>query len=465
MFVLPGILLLLIFIYARPQEYFLQLQSVPLLYLFLALAIFGWVIDLKQRLTRPSSTPQLIWVILFTLWCLISVVIRDPSALTVQLIRIVVPVALYLLIAHGLQTFRTIQIVLATMLGMVMFLSIVGVHQGSQEFTCHVIDYEQGDDYGINDGRPCENRRTCEDENAQQGADYMCEKPGLFGTHSIAGGRVRYRGVLQDPNELSLAIGITLPFAFAFFERRRSTRRLALLIVSLILISTCTVYTQSRGGQLVFLAVTGAYFARRYGARGLLVGGVLGAPMLLLGGRSGEAADASSMQRIEALYEGMTMVKRFPFLGVGSGQFTQHHAETAHNSYVLAPAELGIPGMIIWTTLMFLSAKIPIQALRRATNPAPDELPFPPVVKSWAMALVAALVGLLIGIFFLSFCYHPVLWIYVGLTGAFYAAVRTHAPDFRVTLTGRDFGAIIAFDILVLIVLFGYTRLKMGMGA
>src|SRR5439155_22105540 len=102
---------------------------------------------------------------------------------------------------------------------------------------------------------------------------------GLFGTSSIGKGRVRYLGPLQAPNDPSLASGVALPFAFAFFQRKRSAARRALLIGSLVLVGTCTVFTQSRGGQLVFIAAVGAYFVRRYGMKGMIFGAVLALPL------------------------------------------------------------------------------------------------------------------------------------------------------------------------------------------
>ena len=40
-------------------------------------------------------------------------------------------------------------------------------------------------------------------EGGEPGAIYRCERVGLFGTVSVGEGRVRYRGVLKDPNELA----------------------------------------------------------------------------------------------------------------------------------------------------------------------------------------------------------------------------------------------------------------------
>ncbi len=332
MFAIPGILLLLVFIYIRPQEFISPLRALPLLYLFFALAIFGFGVDLKLRRIKPMLTPQIGFVGLFFLWCVTTLAIRAPAQIPHEALWVGVSIILYLLIGHGVQTFRGFQLVVGTLLAIVLFLSAVGVHQGFAPFGCHVIDASSGKmDVGVFDGRPCENERECLRGDPEPGADYLCERVGLFGTSTIGKGRVRFLGPLQDPNELSLAIGIGVPFAFAFFERKRSTARLLLLLSTLLLVGTCTVFTQSRGGQLVFIAAVGAYFVRKYGVKGLILGAMLGLPLLMLGGRSGEEAEASSLERLECWYEGMSMFKQYPIFGVGQGQFTEHHFLTAHN--------------------------------------------------------------------------------------------------------------------------------------
>jgi O-antigen ligase len=278
---------------------------------------------------------------------------------------------------------------------------------------------------------------------------------GPLGTESV-GRRVRYLGPLNDPNEMSLAIGIAVPFAFGFFFRKRSLSRTGLMLGSLVLIAWCTVLTQSRGGQLVFMAVLGAYFIRQYGIRGALFGLVLCAPMLLLGGRSGEEAEASSLERIECMYEGMNMFRSYPIVGVGQGMFTEHHRLTAHNSYVLACAELGFIGMVIWVAVLYISMKIPIQVLRQRSVQTREA----EVARVWAMALLASLIGLLVGIFFLSFCYHPVLWTLVGLSGALSSSMRTHDPGWRVDFTRKDLWNCVLITAGVIAVLWVYTRIK-----
>ena len=130
--------------------------------------------------------------------------------------------------------------------------------------------------------------------------------------------------------------------------KRRSLARSALGLTTLLLVLLCAVMTASRGGQIVCLVVLAAYFSRRAGLAGLLLGGLLALPLLLLGGRSGEEAVSSTLERMECWQEAIAMWREHPVLGVGLGQFVEHHYMTAHNSYLLAVAELGLPGMLLF---------------------------------------------------------------------------------------------------------------------
>jgi len=171
---------------------------------------------------------------------------------------------------------------------------------------------------GEPDGRPCSTSRDCYFEDADPGAEYACERIGLMGTTSVGRGRVRYRGVLQDPNELALAAGIGLPWAFALQQRRRhSPIRLLVLGLALVAVLACAVLTGSRGGQLVCLSVLAVYFAKRFGWSGLLLAAGLTAPIFMLGGRDGAEASRSTIERIGCWSEALEMWREHPLLGVG----------------------------------------------------------------------------------------------------------------------------------------------------
>src|SRR5262249_23583573 len=149
----------------------------------------------------------------------------------------------------------------------------------------------EGDITGVPDGRDCENNEQCRGPEAEPGFEYRCEHAGLFGTYSIEE-RVRYRGELHDPNEVSLTISagaLSLMIGFALRKRRQAS---ALFYWVGALIALLTVYqTQSRGGLVAALLVPGVYLLRRYGLKAVVPAAVLALPLLMLGGRSGEAAE------------------------------------------------------------------------------------------------------------------------------------------------------------------------------
>ncbi len=455
MFAIPGIVSLIVFLYVRPQEYFDSLQSVPFLYIFCAVAVFGFAVDLRLGLTRMRWSPQLGLVVVDLGWSLFTLAANDPRSLPAQLPLSFITVFLCLIIALGVQTFRGLQVLGTTLVVLALFLAVVGVHQAHAPFGCIKLDERNLTDLTTNvpDGRPCETRYDCERDSPEPGAEYSCERVGLFGTTSVANGRIRYRGILQDPNELALAISIGAPFALAAFERRRSLPRLGLALATFGLVLVCDIYTQSRSGQLVFAAVIGAYFVRRLGWRGLVAGFLVSAPVLLLGGRQGIDAESSSLERLECWSAGLDMWRRSPIFGVGKGQFIEHHYLTAHNSFILALAETGLFGAFIWTSLVYVTFKIPITALRRLRG-QPDAR-FADVA---AMTILATLCGLMVGSFFLSFSPHNIFWIYLGLAGALYSALRTHDPTFRVRFGTRDALTVAAVVVCLIAAVFVYTR-------
>src|SRR5262249_38240544 len=142
---------------------------------------------------------------------------------------------------QSIQTFKALEVVAAGVLAINLFLTFIGIHQGFAPQGCVILDPKGVGDYGVMkpDGRPCDKREACFGYGAEPGAEYACEHVGLLGTNAVSG-RVRYRGILQDPNELSLAIGTSLPFAFVFFSRRRTMTRLYLLGVAVLGVAVCT---------------------------------------------------------------------------------------------------------------------------------------------------------------------------------------------------------------------------------
>jgi O-antigen ligase len=187
--------------------------------------------------------------------------------------------------------------------------------------------------------------------------------------------------------------------------------------------------------------------------KGVIAAGALAAPVILLGGRSDANADASADERQGILYDAITSFIHRPF-GQGIDQFTEDHRLTAHNAYMLAAVDLGILGFLAWSGMIWASLKIPIAIVRRP----PANLD--PTLRALAVALTVSLIGVSIGIFFLSFTYKQLLFVWLGLAGALYGAVKNDDPEFEVNVGFKDVIGIFVADLVLLAVIFLFTRLN-----
>jgi hypothetical protein len=454
MFTLPGLFALLVVIYTRTHEISSWLRPLPVMNLLYLAGCLGLLLDIRLGLVRPQACPQLRLVFPLCLWVLVSPLLTGGSFAHEATIT-AVAMLLFVFIAQGVQSFRALQLLAVAILSISLFLGVVVFMQARNPFECILLDASApGDTAGRPDGRPCVSAVECREEE-EPGEDYLCERPGPLHTMSVAHGRVRYRGILEDPNELALALGLALPLAMALFSLRRSMGRLLLLIASFAIALPVTVWTESRTGQLVFLAVVAIYLVEHVDWRRVLLAAALAVPALLLGGRSGSDADSSSFERLEAWNAGMQMFRSSPLWGVGKSQFVDHFYITAHNTFVLEAAELGFVGLVLWTSVFYVGFKIVVLAIRRYHG-RPDAT----VAYVWARALLACLCGIAVGASFLSLAYHPVVWAFLALPGAYYLAVRNHDPGFRVTFGSRDLLAITGGAILWLAVLHAYLRMR-----
>jgi hypothetical protein len=438
-FAIPGIAALMVFILARPQEFWPLLQRVPFLHLFTVLAVMGWVIDVRLHRLQPRATPVLPWAIAFLLWCLVTVAAVVPERIIGKTIELGIIFALYATLAHGVQRFRTFQVLAGVLVGTCMFISLVCFHQGLTPKQCVANQERSGEVAGVPDGRLCNMNEDCHHNIPENfiGMEFRCEHVGMFGTTSIEG-RVRYRGELQDPNEVTLVVTAgALSLLVAFLRRRQSAFMRLLCVGAIAIVLTVVFMSQSRGGQASALLVFFVYLVRRYGLLAFVPAGVLALPILLFGGRGGEAADASTELRYEAWATGFNLFKRSPLYGVGQGQFTEHHFLTAHNSFVLTVSELGFVGFYLFVCILYLSFKSLISGLIQLRH-----VPGSEVAQVWGVALIASLGGVLFQINTLSFAYHSALWIFFGMVGAWSGAIRHHRPDLQVKLTWRDLAII-----------------------
>jgi putative inorganic carbon (HCO3(-)) transporter len=224
--------------------------------------------------------------------------------------------------------------------------------------------------------------------------------------------RVRGLGFLNDPNDFAQAIVMVLPMLWIFVQRERVWRSLMFALAPSLLLGYTILLTHSRG------AVLGVASLLLFGMRKLL-GGVrmallaVGLGFVAVSARSGDAREFSSSEasaegRIDAWRAGLQMLKSHPTFGVGAGNFTDHHpALTAHNSFVLCFAELGLAGYFLWIALLVSAYKGLGHTIERSPR-STDE-------HRHAALLRASLVGFLTCAWFLSRTYQPALYFIVAL--------------------------------------------------
>ncbi|TMQ21057.1 MAG: O-antigen ligase family protein [Deltaproteobacteria bacterium] len=442
MFAIPGIAALIVFILARPQEFFPLLQRVPFLHVFTVLAVLGYVIDVRLRRLQPVATPTLPWVAGFFIWTIIDTAVLRSDLLLPRILEMVSVFALYGTIAHAVQRFRTFQLVVGVLTATTMFITLVCFHQGLADMQCVAGEESAGDIMGKPDGRPCETNEQCRGPDAEPGFEYRCERIGIVGTYSVEE-RVRYRGELHDPNEVALAISAgALSMLLAFAIRKRKPHSVFFYGVGAGIAFYTVFMTQSRGGLVAGLLVPGIYIVRRWGLKSAIPAVIVALPVLMLGGRSGESADQSTQERYEAWATGLTMFKGNPIFGVGARQFAEHHYLTAHNTFVLCMGELGFPGLLLFIAILYLSFKSLIVGLRELRH-----VPGSEVATTWGLALLASMAGIVFQINTLSFAYHSVMWIFFALVGAWCSAVQYHMPSFRVRMTWRDFFIVVGLTL------------------
>jgi hypothetical protein len=437
---LIGALLLVLFLLLRPMDLWPWIAGLHSLEVLAVITVVGIALERARtpRAAGRSSSPQLPWLAAFLAWAyLVSIARLGVDAGLKAAWSISLGPIFMLLVMFALRSAERLRAVVTLLLGCASLVATVAILQGSEPRQCielHEDRSEPGvahDVEWVPDGRSCEGAKQCEAEGAA-GMDYACERAGPFGTFSTQG-RVRWRGQLDDPNEVAVLIGALIPFLFMLGEGRgRATKVVMLLLLALGL--WAMVLTQSRGGQLVFGTVMMTMLIRRYGKWSIVLGAVATVPLVLLSWRSGEDADSSSAERTEILSEGLQLLKANPLIGTGVAQFASENPlnMAAHNSYLLIATEVGLPGHLMWCALVWMTVKIPFTVARRP----PAQLD--PRLQRFAEALTASTLGLLVGVFFLSFVYKHIFFVWLGLAGALHGAVRAEHPGFTVSFTRRD---------------------------
>jgi putative inorganic carbon (hco3(-)) transporter len=315
--------------------------------------------------------------------------------------------------------------------------------------------------------------------------------------------RVRGAGFLNDPNDFAQILLIALPLLFIAWRRRQVMANAMFVVVPAVLL-VWTIYLTHSRGALIALAVIALMVARkRIGTTAsavlmtVLVFGMLAADFT--GGRGISAVDGAD--RLEAWASGLEMFKSAPLFGIGFGNFTDFNDITAHNSFVLCLAELGLVGATLWvaslvTTMTSLNRIIRQQeeedteptsagnveweedatrsesavfsfevdetaatstasAVDTETKVDPAHQPIVP--KDWVVAMRLALISFITAGWFLSRSYQPTMYLVLGLATA---TIGLQGDTMDLPIRGRWLSFTLATEVMVIAFIYGVVRLR-----
>ena len=277
----------------------------------------------------------------------------------------------------------------------------------------------------------------------------------LFGREGEFG-RIRFLGIFNDPNDLGMFFAMNIPIMFYM----KSVSKNILLKITFTLMIAALLFgiylTNSRGTLVGVLGLLFTYFYFKFGKTKTIVLGAFSIPILLLVislFRTIDTNEASAYGRVEAWYAGVQMIKSNPLLGTGKGSFRDHHVLTAHNSYVLIMAELGVIGYVLWLTTILLTAFMLMRILSLNKEDYPDS----PELHSdifLAKCLFFSLVAFICTGFFLSRSYEVLLYVFIGLSCALFSRVLKEVPEIIDVISKKNIGILCSLSLASLIALY-----------
>lgn len=387
-FIATCVFIILFFI--RPFEIISSLRGLPILFVVGVIAGLFLIFDViagKVKLFKNGTDQMMLG---FYLAIGLSHLSHMYFGGAVQSMQDFYPVFIgYFLIAHSINSEKKLKIFLALLTACVAFIAIEGILEainGASYFGVQAL--EQGAGYN--------------DEGAR-----------------ITIRRIKWVGPFSDPNDLAMVFVFVVPILLDYLLKRIVIIPLTLL--GLILYGLYL--TNSRGGFLSLLASIFAYIVLRYkSVKGLVIGLCLGGLLVSFGpSRMGNlsASEESAYGRLEAWNSGYQMFKSAPFFGVGKGMFTDSNPLTAHNSFVLTFAELGLLGVIVFVGIFYFPIRNGYKTIFKAKSDNTDKESL-----NLHNALLSSLIGLLTSMFFLSRSYVLLPYMTVALLMFFTTVVN-----------------------------------------
>ncbi len=252
-------------------------------------------------------------------------------------------------------------------------------------------------------------------------------------------------GIYSNPNDLAIAIVLSLPFCLAFLLSARTAVRKVIWSLAITPMMAALFLTGSRSG-FIDLVVSGAVLLWHFGIKGrrpqlILATGLIGVSFFVLFGRvvmerfsaisdgtvtseTEEVALASYEERRLAMEKSLDAIAKYPILGIGTTNFETYSGmwREVHVSYLQVAAEGGIPALILYL-LYFRRGFVNLKRLRR--------MKLDPETVLFTGALHSSLIAFVVGA-----CFAPVAYLYFPYFAVCYTSVLLAVAKEKIPAAG-----------------------------
>jgi len=279
------------------------------------------------------------------------------------------------------------------------------------------------------------------------------------------------KGNFEDPNDLALTLVLMLPIAWWLSSVVQSSAARLAAYGSAMLLVGGVVATQSRGGLMALVAAASVMvLSQGRGRRSATLLALAAAVVIAVVVLPAEVfdryttiaeyqKDESAMTRLAIWKAGARMFADHPLTGVGAGTFEIVYGESyidrkvagntwrvAHNSYIQVAAELGVFGLAIWVAIVAWALLSLLRSRRLLMDDTLSSTDFRDLdlkdndlkdndelrighLRKWNAALLASIVGFLVGAVFLSRGYDMLFMILLALVAVSSRRVEAIAAD------------------------------------
>lgn len=271
-------------------------------------------------------------------------------------------------------------------------------------------------------------------------------KMSLSGVKQWAGNGFHFRswGVLGAPGpfnnsgefgiEMVVYFSILTMVLLAMWPRLTMLKRLA--IVGVILSAVLSVVASSSRGAIGALGLSSGFIVlfSRHRVRALIGMFVLSGVLFVLTPPEFKARfttvgeDKSSTTRALYRSRGMEIMKSYPGLGVGYGNWMGYYrhrfgevGQVPHNIYIQAGAELGVTGLVAFLALVVAAFRTNRRTRKVALALQLSGAEHATMLRNLAIGLDAGQLGFLGAGYFVTVLYYPFFWVSLALTSALHA--------------------------------------------